>query len=279
MKSLLLLCFTLICSIAGMCQRNYKWETCQGNCKWEFRGWGVNGGAFWEWHILVNGDTRDGYNMEQYQGDGKGMPPYSGKDSKGVMDVKWKDGRVLMKKEDYMTLIEPPSYDLDRILGNKDYTPYKETDDGYLVLYDFNMQVGDAFPHVEGYEDIVVTHIDYMTTRDGVIRKLLTLSNGYHVLEGIGCLDSPGLFYFYLNPAQNPEDWDVIRLKTFQTLNSERKWEAIYKEYDESSLAVESRYYQNSSADAPVFDLQGRRLNGVPQRGMYIRDGRKYVVK
>ena len=27
------------------------------------------------------------------------------------------------------------------------------------------------------------------------------------------------------------------------------------------------------------FDLQGRRLNGVPQRGMYIRDGRKYVVK
>ena len=27
------------------------------------------------------------------------------------------------------------------------------------------------------------------------------------------------------------------------------------------------------------FDLQGRRLSGVPQRGMYIRDGRKYVVK
>ena len=28
-----------------------------------------------------------------------------------------------------------------------------------------------------------------------------------------------------------------------------------------------------------LFDLQGRRLSGVPQRGMYIQNGRKYVVK
>jgi len=28
-----------------------------------------------------------------------------------------------------------------------------------------------------------------------------------------------------------------------------------------------------------IFDLQGRRINGVPQRGMYIQNGRKYVVK
>ena len=34
-----------------------------------------------------------------------------------------------------------------------------------------------------------------------------------------------------------------------------------------------------SAEDAPCFDLQGRRLSGVPQRGMYIQNGRKYVVK
>jgi hypothetical protein len=31
--------------------------------------------------------------------------------------------------------------------------------------------------------------------------------------------------------------------------------------------------------DAPFFDLQGRRLTDTPHRGMYIRDGKKYVVK
>ena len=36
---------------------------------------------------------------------------------------------------------------------------------------------------------------------------------------------------------------------------------------------------QASQQAGTCFDLQGRRLNGVPQRGMYIRDGRKYVVK
>ena len=28
-----------------------------------------------------------------------------------------------------------------------------------------------------------------------------------------------------------------------------------------------------------LYDLQGRRVSGSPQRGIYIRDGRKYVVR
>ena len=36
---------------------------------------------------------------------------------------------------------------------------------------------------------------------------------------------------------------------------------------------------QASQQAGACFDLQGRRLSGVPQRGMYIRNGRKYVVK
>jgi hypothetical protein len=26
-----------------------------------------------------------------------------------------------------------------------------------------------------------------------------------------------------------------------------------------------------------LFDLQGRRMNGIPQKGVYIQNGRKYV--
>jgi hypothetical protein len=31
--------------------------------------------------------------------------------------------------------------------------------------------------------------------------------------------------------------------------------------------------------DNVLFDLQGRRITGIPLRGMYIKDGKKYVKK
>ena len=34
-----------------------------------------------------------------------------------------------------------------------------------------------------------------------------------------------------------------------------------------------------SNTSAPVYDLQGRRIQGEPQKGMYIRGGKKYVRK
>jgi len=32
-----------------------------------------------------------------------------------------------------------------------------------------------------------------------------------------------------------------------------------------------------SKREEAIFDLQGRRLNAVPAKGLYIRDGKKYV--
>jgi hypothetical protein len=34
-----------------------------------------------------------------------------------------------------------------------------------------------------------------------------------------------------------------------------------------------------SSVNAPAYDLQGRRLSQKPERGLYIRDGKKRVVR
>lgn len=36
-----------------------------------------------------------------------------------------------------------------------------------------------------------------------MLNNTLSLSNGLLILEGVGCLNSPGLF-FYLNPTLNP---------------------------------------------------------------------------
>ena len=36
-------------------------------------------------------------------------------------------------------------------------------------------------------------------------------------------------------------------------------------------------YDNSTSAYKGIYDLQGRRLNGIPQRGIYILNGKKFV--
>ena len=115
-----------------------------------------------------------------------------------VLGIREKGGRVYVDRQEYMTLLETSGWN---IIGDKTYIPYKITAEGELVIYDYNMQVGDKYPHIEGHEDISVVNKETMTTPDGVNRRLLTLSNGCKILEGIGCLNSPGLYFFYLNPV------------------------------------------------------------------------------
>ena len=41
----------------------------------------------------------------------------------------------------------------------------------------------------------------------------------------------------------------------------------------------EKEYTYNSPKESTLYDLQGRRLSSTPQKGVYIRGGRKYVVR
>ena len=125
--------------------------------------------------------------------------------------IRMEGGCIYVDREEYVNYLEEDDslctvnsefslYPLSPV-GDKDYIPYRQTDDGELVLYDFNMQPGDRFPSVEGHDDISVINVRTMKTRDGISRRLLTLSNGYKLLEGIGCINSPGMFFCYLNPS------------------------------------------------------------------------------
>ena len=35
----------------------------------------------------------------------------------------------------------------------------------------------------------------------------------------------------------------------------------------------------NCEQDSPYYDLQGRRVNGKPKQGLYIKNGKKVVIK
>ena len=47
----------------------------------------------------------------------------------------------------------------------------------------------------------------------------------------------------------------------------------------EISAIEERMYIDNSPKDSPLYDLQGRRLTSQPSKGVFIKDGKKVVVR
>ena len=136
----------------------------------------------------------------------------------------WEENnRILVDYEEYKSIFK-----------DYDYIPYKKTDEGNMILYDFNMKVGDRYEHVEGHDDVWVTDIHKIKTDDGTIRKFFTLSNGQKIVEGIGCLSAvtyPLLYYLC--------QWDAEEFqKIHHCLISVRKNEmGIFSQTDEEALS------------------------------------------
>ena len=193
-------------------------------------------------------------------------------------------GRLLVKKTDYMALLAKDSY-WSRV-GDASYIPYRETEDGELVLYDFTMEPGDSFQHVDGHDDIGVDSVGTLTTLDGLQRRLIYLSNGCQVAEGMGCLNSAGGLLFYLNPLNSSYNKGFMSLiapargmvgyyqKEIYIRTPQEERDAIL-----AGIAPIVKSEQTTVTNTPLYDLQGRRLSQKPERGVYIEGGRKVVIK
>ena len=151
-----------------------------------------------------------------------------------------------------------------------------------VVLYDFSLNVGDRYP-CRG--EVTVESVSSLTTREGISRRLLLLSNGMEILEGVGCLNSPyGVFAYQNDPgtgSQGKERVASLRgdaasgmgIQSFRKYGSDSDPVFIIGDVELGiTLSKTERV-----ADGTIHDLQGRRLNGTPQKGIYIQNGRKYV--
>ena len=148
--------------------------------------------------------------------------------SRQVICIREEGGKVFVMKNEYLELLG--GYSSWKNVGDASYLPYEETEEGELVLYDYNMQPGDSFPHVDGYEDIVVTQCGDTITQDGIPRRIITLSNGCEIIEGIGCTNSTGGLLFYLNPQKTSIVWGHL-MSVFNVYDSEVNYHYEYKHY------------------------------------------------
>jgi len=186
------------------------------------------------------------------------------------------DGRVYADYNDYLAYISQDWDYWGRSYADTNYIPYHLTDDGEIILYDYNMEVGDKYRSVEGYDDILVVSKDTVTLEDGKPHRCLTLNNGLILIEGVGCINSNGMLLDYLNPASSFASRFTYMDKAYSMGN---------KVYNNNIFMVGILNVNNiinsqaSTIQSPFYDLQGRCLTNKPQRGLYIQNGKKVMVK
>ena len=168
--------------------------------------------------------------------------------------------------------------------------------DNAWMLYDFGLEEGDVFtPFNNGYDfnyQAVVIHVDTIYI-DGVPYRRLASALCYpdtdldttgFWLEGVGSwLD---LFIPFVTGIR-----DSIPVLSDCKIGDERIGtyfaDASYKNliwgkianYFDDCLGVEAVADTQENNNSTIFDLQGRRLKTAPEKGVYIRGGKKFIRK
>ena len=145
------------------------------------------------------------------------------------------------------------------------------------LLYDFSCKEGDVMEvNLVAYGEMVlkVDKIEtvYTFTRP---RRLFTLSDvseknrnsgPAYWLEGVGSRLSMMAL------------WPVRPGAVFVSCEIDGVQIADQSSFGPAALGTDIKEITTDfNSNNPIHDLQGRRLNGIPQKGIYIRNGRKYV--
>lgn len=277
-RLLIVLILLLSLSSKGFSQRPYGIYLPGDNCLL-YSSYDMDGNWMGEYIYLRNGETEliEGkeYNKVYYENKTK-TDNYS-----ILLHMRREGKKILVRYDEYKSLqavLGRDMTDFDKLCR------YEVTADGDMILYDFGMQVGDKFRHVEGLEDIYVTERrkctwNYNSTCNHEITAIF-LSNHVTLLEGVGYerfnivgpFSKTPDFFDYLNEHPNKK----TQLE-FAIVGEERIYDLIF---DGGGSSVESITFNKSQMPFDIFDLQGRRVKSQPtQKGIYIQNGRKVLVK
>ena len=148
------------------------------------------------------------------------------------------------------------------------------------LIFDFYLQPSDIFK--DGFQDHVQMEVKQTREVDveGKSRQCLDMwayMEGKEVIdglvdywiEGIGCMDGPH-FPFW---------WEAIGSSSL-LLSCYDGDECIFASEDLNQITnIHSAIAETPSNSQEIYDLQGRKVTMLQRNGLYIRDGKKYVVR
>ena len=117
--------------------------------------------------------------------------------------------------------------------------------------------------------------------------KKLTLNNGLVLIEGIGCINSPGMLFDYLNPYSGIKHWicdlslyldnvDEYWMGNFSTITPTYKYTNPL--IADRTVGIEEVRGQKGKGRGNIYNLQGQLIKTL-QKGLNIVDGKKIMVK
>ena len=159
---------------------------------------------------------------------------------RATVAIRDEGGRIYVNKDDYLNLMSDEHYWLS--VGQSEPLPYETTEEGDLILYDFTKNVGDVYCKMPDGSDLTVTKVDILKTEDSVSRRRLTLSNGYDLIEGVGCTNSVGFFMFWLNATESyrekMRDMGLLTLFGYKDNNGKRN-HLLVRDFDATLKELE----------------------------------------
>ena len=178
-------------------------------------------------------------------------------------------GKVYARKDQYVEVMN-----LIYSVGDESLF-MEECNDGEVLLYDFTLGEGDRYP-CRG--EVYVSKVDNVVTDDDLSRRCMFLTNGMVIVEGIGCVNSVGEFYGYQN-APVLDFGERGCLVEFGYWDFDRNtYQVVYQSGLISAIGVVSDFRQTTLLSI-IYDLQGRKVTTLQKNGIYIKNGKKYLMK
>lgn len=267
-----------------MCQQNSVWVFAFQS---EYPNW-IHDTCIERWSVV--GDTV--INGRKYHNLYRDYDYIDGASVKGLWsnsDTPVATGNVICIREDAGKVYAVKSLYMDFLKklypGEDDFYIAPAETESEVLLYDFTLNVGDIYPCAEAAE---VVEISQITTHDQIFRKVLKLSNGLIIIEGIGCVNSIGTLVVYQNTSLSAEEMQsnnfairtTARLVSFGIAEQSGEYERIYDGNQDFPIFSRISILNSHPDNQDCFDLSGRRLTTPPTRpGLYIKDGRKILIK
>ncbi len=246
-----------------------------------------DGGYFYRFHIGPAGPERRNdmyrYMVKGVKSDYSAYTPWKGyknlpadEDAEFLLYIYEYRHKVYVAYDEYKAYLQKLGYDVSRLDAE---LPYEKTDDGLVVLYDFDKPVGAKVSTALDDNPLVSEQHFIDEEYDGVKenRDWQVLDDGTIVFSGIGYVGGGsrgGMLLDYLMPGENKPK---SHLEFYAKLLDQGY--AYDHHHEHTITAIKDIKRDAHEKRYNLFDLQGRRLRSTPQRGVYIRNGKKYVVK
>jgi len=141
------------------------------------------------------------------------------------------------------------------------------------LLLDFGLQKGDCINEVEWVENV-----DTLESQ-GYSYNIITINSGTDCSSFL--VDDPQPWNYYLIEGIGVSKGQFLTGHRF--LEAEKTYSYLLRCWQDDALiyvapGVNDIQHVTLSNASPTYDPQGRRLRQKPQKGIYIKDGKKYII-